>query len=349
MANKIDHLIYRATQRARTAWYSAHYAAAMRLAPKLDEPQTGELPGWRIIYEDLEALQRRDWHNVQDGLYPAPEPGDFNFPRAARRSVSFFRDLRNVNRRRVEANGNEVFDPDLGTRYPRYYLQNFHYQSGGYLTLDSADLYDHQVEVLFIGGADAMRRQALGALSRHLRVHPMEGTGHLDIACGTGRFLEILKEAHPRMRVTGIDLSHPYLMTARRSLKRWSRVRLLQANAEALPFPDESFGSLSCVFLFHELPQKIRRVVAKEIARILRPGGRLYFLDSMQIGDRPDYDALLDRFPVAFHEPYYRDFIRTDLTCLFEEVGLSVKTSNRVFFAKLLVVEKPSKSAPVIT
>jgi hypothetical protein len=69
----------------------------------------------------------------------------------------------------------------------------------------------------------------------------------------------------------------------------------------------------------------------------------------MQLGDRPDYDALLDRFPIAFHEPYYRDYIRTDLTCLFEEVGLSVKTSDRVFFAKLLVVEKPSRSAPVIT
>ena len=124
MANKIDQLIYRATQGARTAWYSAHYAAAMRLAPKIDEPPAGELPGWRTIYEDLEALLRRDWRNVQDGLYPAPEPGGGNLPRAARRSVSFFRDLRNVNRRRVEASVNEVFDPELGARYPRYYLQN---------------------------------------------------------------------------------------------------------------------------------------------------------------------------------------------------------------------------------
>ena len=38
MANKIDHLIYRATQRARTAWYSAHYAAAMRLDYALLSP-----------------------------------------------------------------------------------------------------------------------------------------------------------------------------------------------------------------------------------------------------------------------------------------------------------------------
>jgi len=349
MATKIDHLIYRATQGARTAWYSAHYMAAMGLAPKLDEPPAGKLPGWRTIYADLEALLRQDWRNVQDGLYPAPISTSGALPRAARRSVSFFRDLRSVNRRRVEADGNEVFDPELGARYPRYYLQNFHYQSGGYLTSASAQLYDHQVEVLFIGGADAMRRRALGALSQHLRTHSMDETGHLDIACGTGRFLTLLKDAHPRMRVTGIDLSHPYLLAAKRSLTPWSRARLLQANAEALPFPDNSFGSLSCVFLFHELPQKIRQVVTKEIARVLKPGGRLFFLDSMQLGDRPDYDTLLDRFPVAFHEPYYRDFIRTDLTRLFEDVGLSVRTSERVFFAKLLVVEKPDRQSATVT
>ena len=349
MATKIDHLIYRVTQSARTIWYSTHYVAAMRLTPKLGEPPAGQLPGWRTIYRDLEALQRQDWRNVQDGLYPAPEAGSSKLPQAAQHSVSFFRDLRSVNRRRVEARVNEVFDLKLSARYPRYYLQNFHYQSGGYLTSESAKLYDHQVEILFIGGADATRRQALGALSKHLRTHPIARTGHLDIACGTGRFLEMLKDAHPRMRAIGIDLSHPYLMAAKRLLKPWSRTHLLQTNAETLPFPDNSFGSLSCIFLFHELPQNIRTVVTKEIARVLRPGGRLYFLDSMQLGDQPDYDILLDRFPIAFHEPYYRDFIRTDLTNLFGEAGLSVKASERIFFAKLLIVEKPGKSAPAIT
>jgi ubiquinone/menaquinone biosynthesis C-methylase UbiE len=341
MAKKIDHLIYRAKQGVRTAWYTAHYAAAAQLTPKLGQPPVGQLPGLQTIYGDLEALLRQDWCNIQNGLYPAPELRSSIFLRAARRSVSFFRDLRIVNRRRIEANGNEVFNPELGAHYPGYYLQNFHYQSGGYLTADSAELYDHQVEVLFIGGADAMRRQAIGALSQHLRAHPIDETGHLDIACGTGRFLEMLKEAHPRMRVTGIDLSHPYLMAAKRLLKPWSRAGFLQANAEAFPFPDNSFGSLSCVFLFHELPENIRTAVAKEIARVLRPGGQLYFLDSMQLGDQPDYDILLERFPLAFHEPYYLDFIRTDLTHLFKKVGLSVKQSDQKFFAKLLVVEKP--------
>jgi hypothetical protein len=167
MATKIGHLIYLATQGARTAWYSSHHAVSMRLAPKLGEPPAGELPDWRNIYGDLKALLLHDWRNIDDGLYPAPETGNGKLRRAAQRSVSFFQDLQSVKRRRIEANGNEVFNPEFGARYPRYYLQNFHYQSGGYLTSDSAELYDYQVELLFNGGPDAMRRQALGALSQH--------------------------------------------------------------------------------------------------------------------------------------------------------------------------------------
>jgi hypothetical protein len=39
---------------------------------------------------------------------------------------------------------------------PRYYLQNFHFQSGGWMTDDSAERYDTQVEVLLNGTANAM-------------------------------------------------------------------------------------------------------------------------------------------------------------------------------------------------
>jgi hypothetical protein len=46
-----------------------------------------------------------------------------------------------------------------------YYLQNFHFQSGGWLTEESANRYDTQVEVLFKGTANAMRRQALPPLA----------------------------------------------------------------------------------------------------------------------------------------------------------------------------------------
>ncbi|MBO87991.1 MAG: ubiquinone biosynthesis methyltransferase UbiE [Rickettsiales bacterium] len=345
MPAQLDKYIYQATQKLRSAWYSAHYAAALRLAPAFDYQEDGPLPSWRAIYADLNNLLVRDWSNIRKGLYPAPPLTEMNPISNARKSLAFFRDLSAVNRRRHAGIGQEVFKPGLRGHYPRYFLQNFHYQSGGYLTDESAALYDHQVEVLFVGGADAMRRQCLGSLLQFIQSATVQETKHLDVACGTGRFLAMLKDARPRIRVAGADLSLPYLREARRGLMEWSRTGLIQTNAEALPFADASHETLSCVFLFHELPRQVRRQVAAEMSRVLKPGGRLFFLDSMQIGDRPDYDALLRRFPLAFHEPYYHDFITSDLTELFEQSGLRILRTQREFFAKLIVAEKPEASA----
>ncbi len=344
MSTPIDRWYYQTTHGVRTAWFSAHYAAAMRLAPKLDETFDGSLPSWRAIYSDLRGLLERDWQNMRDGLYPAPETAGTDLARSVRRSLAFFRDLGDVNRRRVNGIADEVNAAPLKGCYPRYYLQNFHYQSGGYLTEGSAELYDHQVEVLFVGGADAMRRQALAGLARFLRGPEGRKACHLDIACGTGRFLTMLKQARPRQRVVGLDLSAPYLRKAERTLRAWSRTFLLQANAEQIPYSDESFETLSCIFLFHELPRKVRIQVAREMARLLKPGGRLFFLDSIQLGDHPAFDTLLTRFPVAFHEPFFDDFIRADLAALFEASGLRVVEWERAFFSKLLILEKSGAS-----
>ena len=343
MPTSLDKFIYQTTQKMRSAWYSAHYAAAMRSAPSIEGPPAGTMPSWRTVYGDLNDLLERDWQNVREGLYPAPLPANTGPITSARKSFAFFRDLSAVNRRREAGDGQEVFNSDVRGRYPRYFLQNFHYQSGGYLTDESAALYDHQVEVLFVGGADAMRRQCLGALTAFLQTTAVRKANHLDIACGTGRFLAMLKDARPRLRVTGTDLSQPYLRETQRNLADWSRTGLVHANAEELPFADASYETLSCVFLFHELPQKARLRAAAEMARVLKPGGRLFFLDSLQIGDRPGYDDLLRKFPVAFHEPYYHDFITSDLISTFEESGLRTLRTQREFFAKLLVAEKPGQ------
>jgi hypothetical protein len=50
---------------------------------------------------------------------------------------------------------------------------------------------------------------------------------------------------------------------------------------------------------------------------VLKPGGKLVNIDSLQTGDEPDYDAMLDWFPVAFHEPYYASYLKEDLPRLF--------------------------------
>ena len=66
-------------------------------------------------------------------------------------------------------------------RFPRYYLQNFHFQTDGYLSDASAELYDYQVDVMFYGAADAMRRQALVPLGETLRGRRIAEMRLLDI------------------------------------------------------------------------------------------------------------------------------------------------------------------------
>ena len=124
-------------------------------------------------------------------------------------------------------------------RYPPYYRRKFHFQTDGYLSEASAERYDYQVEVLFGGGAAAMRRQGLVPLRAALLPHQGGASTArlLDVGCGTGEFLREVKRNYPRLSVTGIDLSAPYLRVAERRLADWSRVRLVEAAAEAIPAP----------------------------------------------------------------------------------------------------------------
>lgn len=353
MLGRAERLAYRVSQTARVSWYLGQYWLAARLngpsVPKEERPADLVTPGLRDILDDLAGLLRQDLRNIEQGLYRPPDDMVVGPRRALRDAARFFQDLPEVRRRRRGKIAAEVFrQPPPGTeRLPRYYRQNFHYQTDGYLSDRSARLYDHQVEVLFIGGADAMRRQALVPIQEYLRDHGVAGARLVDVAAGTGRFLTAVKDNWPRLDVTAVDLSRPYLAEARRRLAPWARTsRVVQAAAERLPLADAGTDLVTCIYLFHELPRPVRAEVAREMARVLRPGGRAILLDSIQRGDRPEMDGLIDLFPLSFHEPYYADYARQDLGALFADTGLRLRSSGFAFLSKLLVLEKPSAGNP---
>ena len=129
-----------------------------------------------------------------------------------------FADLPQSAARRAGKRATEAASLPEAEGMPAYYAQNFHYQSGGYLTEKSAKLYDVQVETLFMGAAGAMRRQAIPAIAKFVRGRDQRQLKLLDVACGSGRFLHQLAQAFPAMQMTGIDLSQAYLQEAARHL-----------------------------------------------------------------------------------------------------------------------------------
>lgn len=348
MARTLHRTAYALGQAARVGAYFGQYWLSARLTTPVKPPRpiAGATPRTERILADLRRLMARDWANVEAGYYRLPydllaAPLD-----AVRGAPRYFRDLRAVEWRRHAGASQEVRNRHgRGERdgYPPYYLQNFHFQTDGWLSRESAGLYDHQVEVLFGGGADAMRRQALVPLHGILRRRGVRGARLLDMGCGTGRFLTFVKDNYPRLRVTALDLSPHYLEEARARLARWRGVDAVRAPAERTNLPAAGFDAITCIYLLHELPAPIRRQVAAEAYRLLKPGGALIVVDSLQFGDNPDYDGLLEYFPVAFHEPYYADYVRCDLPALFREAGFRVSGVEIAYFSRIMTLAKPER------
>jgi ubiquinone/menaquinone biosynthesis C-methylase UbiE len=338
---------YAAAQGARVAWYMGQYLLARRISGPFNRPgepqfrpqsQEGDPLRIRQAFLDLFAKDRA---NIEAGLYPAPQ--DLRVERALsalKNSARFFSDLPKVDARRMRRIGTEVRREAKGGIYPTYYLQNFHYQSGGWLTEDSAKLYDTQVEILFGGAADAMRRIALGSLARALKGRDQRKVKLLDLACGNGRFLSQVLAAFPRIPATGLDLSPAYCAEARERLTDWRQVEIVSGAVEQTPFESDSFDAATCVYLFHELPPRVRRDAAREIARVLKPGGVLVLGDSVQSGDAPDLDRMLEYFPVGFHEPYFGSYLGEDFEALFGEFGLELEETEFAFLTKVMRFRK---------
>ncbi len=347
MVSSLQRILFTARQGARVAWFYSHYLAAQkRQAPpkttsgKPFRPQN-PTPDRAVLMRDLAGLFERDLKNADKGIYAVPVDHDGSPLSILSKSRAFFNDLSEVNRRRLERDVHEVRELEIESDLPGYFTQNFHFQTGGYLTEDSARLYDMQVEVLFTGAANAMRRQALVPLAEYMTHKDQRRVRLADVACGTGRFLRFVKKTYPRLPVTGLDLSQAYLDEAEHHLKQYSGIKLLAANAENMPLGDGSQDVVTAIFLFHELPPKIRKIVAFDIARCLKPGGRFIFVDSIQNGDAEGYDGLLELFEAGFHEPYMSSYVGEDFVKMFGDAGLEYKSQDRAFLSKVMVFDKP--------
>jgi ubiquinone/menaquinone biosynthesis C-methylase UbiE len=336
-------LTYAAAQTARVAFYGAHYLAARMVArdafADVEKP-AHPIPSLTQMLVSMRALFAQDWKNVEAGLYPMPLDVLSELRRAAA-SVRFLSDIPRVAERRRRGGHSEVRDRDA--RLPRYFRQNFHFQTGGYLSEESAKLYDFQVEALFAGTADAMRRRAYVPIAKVLDGCRGRAPLLLDIGAGTGRFLSFVKSVRPKLKATALDLSQPYLDRARRALAKYDGVDFIAAPAEAMPLPDKSVDAAVSIFLFHELPPKVRAAAAKEIARVLKPGGVFVLAETIQYGDVSEFDGLIELFPSLLHEPYYSSYAKTDLDALFSTAGLKRTVTDIAYLTKIAVFEKPKR------
>ncbi|MBO7071161.1 MAG: ubiquinone/menaquinone biosynthesis methyltransferase, partial [Bacteroidales bacterium] len=103
----------------------------------------------------------------------------------------------------------------------------------------------------------------------------------LDVACGTGdSTIAIAKAAGSGTRVTGIDISEGMMSQVMRKASHegvHDRIKLIKADAEALPFPDGQFHRVTCAFGIRNFEHK--DIALQEFLRVLVPGGKAVILE----------------------------------------------------------------------
>jgi len=355
MSDPLTKLTYNTFVQGKIYFALAHKTLSSQLL-KLISPPINELRSKPIEPKILLEIQRRlnqiietDLLDAEKGIYPSSLLFDNPWEDFFRYYPEVWLDMPQTWERSKQKK-HQDFSPEIQKEgYPSYYLQNFHHQTDGYLSDMSANLYDLQVELLFNGSADAMRRRILAPLKQGLKAFDGVLASQirvLDVACGTGRTLKSIRATLPQASLYGIDLSPAYLRKANQLLSEipGELPQLLQANAEDLPYRDNYFHAISCVFLFHELPAEARQKIIEQCFRVVQPGGVFVICDSIQAIDSPEMMPIMESFPAMFHEPYYRHFTTDDLVERLETAGFRNITTENHFMSKYWVAYKPQES-----
>lgn len=227
--------------------------------------------------------------------------------------------------------------------YPDYYLNDFHNQKNGNLSLQAALTYEWQISILFFNANRLMRQGVVDHIPKG------QGLSILDVACGTAAVIPQAFLQGRRHRYTGIDLSPSYLRVARIAKRLGMRqgAQFLQMNAEALrPEWSNHFDIVTSIWLLHEMPRPAIERTLDEMVRVLKPGGRLLLMDSAQECDvPPERYALADMiyrfFARYFNEPYYLAYQRLNVPALLKARGLRLEKTEIWFRSKLWVAVKP--------
>src|SRR6266516_3912472 len=115
----------------------------------------------------------------------------------------------------------------------------------------------------------------------------------LDVGCGTGTLaIEVAHRVGRAGRMAGVDPGAQQIARARaKAAKRDIPVEFQVGVIEQLPFPNQTFDVVFSTLMMHHLPKSLKRQGLAEIARVLKPGGRLVIADFTRKQDRRGWAA----------------------------------------------------------
>lgn len=116
------------------------------------------------------------------------------------------------------------------------------------------------------------------------------GQSLLELGCGTGNIIEAILAAYPEARVVGVDPSEGMRARCAEKFPGDDRVEVQGGDALHLSLPEAHFDFIVSNYTLHHLPPEDREPCAREMARVLKPGGTLLYSDFFTSVDAPPED-----------------------------------------------------------
>lgn len=198
-----------------------------------------------------------------------------------------------------------------GPPIPDYVKSSIHGLEGGYSTPFAASTWDPVVREIF-AEYDLVEPEFRDAVAARATATPGR---ILDVACGTGESTLAWRRRFPDAEICAIDVSPFMLAVAERKLAGHG-VTIRCADAEQLPFEDDSFDLVTASLLFHEMPEAPAARALAEMHRIVRPGGEIVVTEPYNPKGRILH-------PIPFPEPYLKEFLDTDWDAAFARAGFA--------------------------
>lgn len=127
-------------------------------------------------------------------------------------------------------------------------------------------------------GATTRERSFKQALIQQASLLP--GQRVLDLAAGTGTLAVWIKRHQPLLDITGVDVDPTVLAIASRKAKAANlKIRFERTTAYNLPYPTAHFDRVVSSLFFHHLSWQDKMRTARELVRVLKPGGELHVAD----------------------------------------------------------------------
>jgi ubiquinone/menaquinone biosynthesis C-methylase UbiE len=189
--------------------------------------------------------------------------------------------------------------------------------------------YDRVEGILGLLGVSRLRRRVLQRASGKV----------LEVAVGTGKNLPYFPH---ECRIIAVDLSREMLNIARkRAAKLSMNVSFLLADAEALPFSDESFDTVVSTLSTCTFPNPVAAL--EGMSRVCRPEGRVLLLEHGR-SDRKWLARWQDRHADQFAKPLGCHWNREPLD-MVRKAGLTIHKARRVFFGMFHEIEAEPERA----